>query len=155
MLQFLLRRIAVLIPTFLGVSLIAFAFIRLLPGDPVLLLAGQHAMTPEQHAAAMHSLGFDRPLPVQYFDYLVNVLKGDFGESVVTKRPVLQEFFARFPATLELSICAMIIAVVLGIPAGVFAAVKRGSFFDHTVMGTALIGYSMPIFWWGLLLIIL
>src|SRR6185312_3830235 len=155
MLQFLLRRIVVLIPTFIGVSLIAFAFIRLLPGDPVLLLAGQHAMTPEQHAAAMHSLGFDRPLPVQYFDYLVNVLKGDFGDSVVTKRPVLQEFFARFPATLELSICAMIIAVVLGIPAGVFAAVKRGSFFDHTVMGTALIGYSMPIFWWGLLLIIL
>jgi len=155
MLQFLLRRIAVLIPTFLGVSLIAFSFIRLLPGDPVLLLAGQHAMTPEQHAAAMHSLGFDRSLPVQYFDYLGNVLRGDFGDSVVTKRPVLQEFFARFPATLELSICAMIIAVVLGIPAGVFAAVKRGSFFDHTVMGTALIGYSMPIFWWGLLLIIL
>lgn len=155
MLQFLLRRIAVLIPTFLGVSLIAFSFIRLLPGDPVLLLAGQHAMTPEQHAAAMHSLGFDRPLPVQYFDYLGNVLKGDFGDSVVTKRPVLQEFSARFPATLELSICAMIIAIVLGIPAGVIAAVKRGSFFDHTVMGTALIGYSMPIFWWGLLLIIL
>src|SRR5699024_6024545 len=90
MLQFLLRRIAVLIPTFIGVSLIAFAFIRLLPGDPVLLLAGQHAMTPEQHAAAMHSLGFDRPLPIQYLDYLGNVLKGDFGDSVVTKRPVLQ-----------------------------------------------------------------
>ncbi|OQM73688.1 ABC transporter permease subunit [Manganibacter manganicus] len=155
MLQFFLRRIAVLIPTFLGVSLIAFSFIRLLPGDPVLILAGQHAMTPEQHAAAMHALGFDRSLPVQYLDYLGNMLQGDFGQSVVTKRSVLQEFFARFPATLELSICAMIIAVCLGIPAGVFAAVKRGSFFDHTVMGTALIGYSMPIFWWGLLLIIL
>jgi dipeptide transport system permease protein len=155
MLQFFLRRIAVLIPTFLGVSLIAFSFIRLLPGDPVLILAGQHAMTPEQHAAAMHALGFDRSLPVQYLDYLGNMLQGDFGQSVVTKRSVLQEFFARFPATLELSICAMIIAVCLGVPAGVFAAVKRGSFFDHTVMGTALIGYSMPIFWWGLLLIIL
>ncbi|MGN6551065.1 MAG: ABC transporter permease subunit [Pararhizobium sp.] len=155
MLQFLLRRIAVLIPTFIGVSLVAFSFIRLLPGDPVLLLAGEHAMTPAQHAAAMHAFGFDRPLPVQYLDYLGGVLTGDFGHSVVTKRPVLDEFFSRFPATLELSICAMIIAVLLGIPAGVFAAVKRGSIFDQAVMGTALVGYSMPIFWWGPLLIIL
>lgn len=155
MLQFLLRRIAVLIPTFIGVSLVAFSFIRLLPGDPVLLMAGEHGMTPEQHAAAMHSFGFDRPLPIQYLDYLGGVLTGDFGRSAVTKRPVLDEFFARFPATLELSICAMIIAIGLGIPAGVFAAIKRGSFFDQAVMGTALTGYSMPIFWWGPLLIIL
>ncbi len=155
MLHYLLRRLAVLIPTFIGVSLVAFSFIRVLPGDPVLLLAGEHGMTPEQHAAAMHALGFDRPLPIQYFDYLKGTLTGDFGHSIVTKRAVLSEFLARFPATLELSLCAMIIAAGIGIPAGVLAAVKRGSSFDHGIMGSALVGYSMPIFWWGPLLIIL
>ncbi len=155
MLQFLLRRIAVLVPTFIGVSLIAFSFIRLLPGDPVLLMAGEHGMSPAQHAAAMHAFGFDKPLPIQYLDYLGGIVTGDFGKSVVTKRPVLEEFFSRFPATLELSICAMILAVFIGIPAGMFAAIKRGSVFDQGVMGTALVGYSMPIFWWGPLLIIL
>ena len=92
---------------------------------------------------------------VQYLDYLGGILQGDFGSSLVTKQPILSQFFALFPATLELSLCAIIFAVLLGIPAGIFAAVKRGSFFDQTIMGTALVGYSMPIFWWGLLLIIL
>ncbi len=155
MLRFLLGRVAVLVPTFLGVSLIAFSFIRLLPGDPVMLMSGERVMSPERHAQIMHELGYDRPLFVQYFDYLGNILVGDFGNSVVTKRPVLQEFLTLFPATLELSICAIIFAVVLGVPAGVIAGVKRGTFLDQAVMGTALIGYSMPIFWWGLLLIIL
>lgn len=155
MLRFLLRRLAVLIPTFIGVTLISFSFIRLLPGDPVLLLAGEHAMSPAQHAATMHALGLDRPLPIQYLDYLKGVLTGDFGRSIVTKRPVLQEFFSRFPATLELSIVAMFFAIFIGIPAGMFAAIKRGSMFDQMVMGSALVGFSMPIFWWGPLLIIL
>jgi dipeptide transport system permease protein len=83
------------------------------------------------------------------------VLTGDFGSSIVTKQPILGQFLQLFPATLELSLCAIIFAVVLGIPAGIFAAIKRGSFLDQAVMGTALVGYSMPIFWWGLLLIIL
>ena len=112
-------------------------------------------MTPAQHAAVMHQLGYDRPIVVQYLDYLGNVVSGDFGKSLVTKRPVLEEFLIRFPATLELSTCALIIAVLLGIPAGIFAAIKRGSLIDEAIMGTALVGYSMPIFWWGLLLIIL
>jgi len=155
MLQYLLRRLAILIPTFIGVSLVAFAFIRVLPGDPVLLLAGEHGMSPERHAEAMHLLGFDQPLPIQYLNYLAGILHGDFGQSIVTKRAVLSEFFARFPATLELSICAMILAAGIGIPAGVLAAIKRGSTFDHGIMGSALVGYSMPIFWWGPLLIIL
>ncbi|HEY8594986.1 MAG TPA: ABC transporter permease subunit [Devosiaceae bacterium] len=155
MLQYLLRRLAILIPTFIGVSLIAFTFIRVLPGDPVLLLAGEHGMTPERHAAAMHALGFDRPLPIQYLTYLWDVLHGDFGQSIVTKRAVLSEFFSRFPATLELSIVAMIIAAGIGIPAGIIAAIRRGSTYDHGIMGAALVGYSMPIFWWGPLLIIL
>jgi len=154
MFRFLLRRLAVLIPTFLGVSIIAFAFIRVLPGDPVMLMSGERVMSPERHAALTHELGFDRPLWIQYLDYIGGVVRGDFGSSIVTKRPVLDDFLTLFPATLELSICAIILAVVIGVPLGVLAAVKRGSWLDQTVMGAALVGYSMPIFWWGLLLII-
>ncbi|MEO9339313.1 ABC transporter permease subunit [Mesorhizobium sp. SB112] len=155
MLRFLLGRLAVLIPTFIGVSIIAFSFIRLLPGDPVMLMSGERVMSPERHAQIMHQLGYDRPIVFQYLDYLKGIVTGDLGNSIVTKQPIVDSFFALFPATLELSICAIIFAVVLGIPAGIFAAIKRGSFFDQSIMGTALVGYSMPIFWWGLLLIIL
>ncbi|SJZ82915.1 ABC transporter permease subunit [Consotaella salsifontis] len=155
MFKFLLSRVAVLIPTFIGVSIVAFAFIRLLPGDPVQMLAGERVVSPERHAEIMHALGYDQPIIMQYLDYIWRLLHGDFGTSIVTKRGVIGEFFKLFPATLELSFCAIIFAVALGVPAGVFAAVKRGSWFDQTVMGAALVGYSMPIFWWGLLLIIL
>ncbi|MGX1100016.1 ABC transporter permease subunit [Amorphus sp. MBR-141] len=155
MFRFFLHRFGVLIPTFIGVSIVTFAFIRVLPGDPILLLAGERSVDPARYLQLEHLLGFDRPLIVQYWDYLWGILHGDFGTSLVTKRPVLEEFLARFPATLELSICAMIFAIVLGIPAGVFAAVRRGSVYDQSIMTTALVGYSMPIFWWGLLLIIL
>ncbi|CAN7531258.1 ABC transporter permease subunit [Neorhizobium sp. LjRoot104] len=155
MFGFLLRRIAVLIPTFIGVSIIAFSFIRLLPGDPVALLSGERVMSPERHAQISAQLGMDRPLVVQYFDYLGGVLTGDFGSSIVSKKPILDQFWALFPATVELSFCAIVIAIALGIPAGVIAAIKRGSIFDQGLMGIALVGYSMPIFWWGLLLIIL
>ncbi|MCR4268482.1 ABC transporter permease subunit [Nitratireductor sp. ZSWI3] len=155
MLRFILGRLAVLIPTFIGVSIIAFAFIRILPGDPVMLMSGERVMAPERYEQISRQLGYDRPLPVQYFDYLTDVLSGDFGNSIVTRRPVLDDFLTLFPATLELSLCAMFLAILIGIPAGVFAAIKRGSAFDQTIMGTALVGYSMPIFWWGLLLIIL
>ncbi|WP_173934414.1 ABC transporter permease subunit [Chelativorans sp. Marseille-P2723] len=155
MFRFLIRRLAVLIPTFIGVSIIAFAFIRVLPGDPVVLLSGERGMSPERHALIMQQLGFDRPLYIQYLDYLAGVLSGDFGNSIVTRRPVLDDFLALFPATLELSLCAILIAVVLGVPLGILSAVRRGSWLDQTIMGAALVGYSMPIFWWGLLLIIL
>jgi dipeptide transport system permease protein len=155
MFRFFIGRLAVLIPTFLGVSIIAFAFIRLLPGDPVMLMSGERVMAPERHAEIMHDLGLDRPVYVQYIDYLGNLVQGDLGSSIVTKRPVLQEFMSLFPATLELSLCAILFAIILGIPAGIFAAVKRGTWFDQGVMGVALVGYSMPIFWWGLLLIVL
>ena len=155
MLRFVLGRVLVLIPTFIGVSIIAFAFIRLLPGDPVMLMSGERVMDPARYEKIMHDLGYDRPMPVQYLDYLGGLLTGDFGTSIVTRRPVLQDFFTLFPATLELSLCAIIFAVVLGVPAGVLAAVKRGSFYDQSIMSVALVGYSMPIFWWGILLIIL
>jgi dipeptide transport system permease protein len=155
MFRFLLGRIAVMALTFVGVSIIAFSFIRMLPGDPVALLSGERVMSPERHALITHQMGFDRPIVIQYLDYLWGVLHGDFGTSIVTKQPVVEQFFTLFPATLELSLCAIIFAVVIGIPAGVFAAIKRGTFFDQAIMGTALIGFSMPIFWWGLLLIML
>jgi dipeptide transport system permease protein len=155
MLRFLLTRFGLLVPTFIGVTIAAFGFIRLLPGDPVLLMAGERGVTPERHAALMKQFGFDRPIWEQYIDYLWNLAHGDLGASLVTKKPVFVDFFTLFPATLELSLSAMIFAVAFGIPAGIIAGVRRGSAFDHGVMGTALIGYSMPIFWWGLLLIIL
>jgi len=155
MVRFFFGRLAVLIPTFIGVSIIAFAFIRLLPGDPVALLSGERVMSPERHAEISAQLGLDRPIVIQYLDYLWGVLQGDFGTSISTKQPVLTQFMDLFPATLELSFCAIVFAVVLGIPAGVFAAIKRGTLWDQSIMGTALIGFSMPIFWWGLLLIIL
>ena len=155
MFRFVLGRLAVLIPTFIGVSIIAFAFIRVLPGDPVMLMSGERVMAQDRYEKISRELGYDRPLPVQYFDYLTDVLSGDFGSSIVTKRPVLDDFLTLFPATLELSLCAILLAVFIGVPAGVFAAIRRGSFFDQAIMSTALVGYSMPIFWWGLLLIIL
>ena len=144
-----------MLPTFVGITLLAFAMIRLIPGDPVELLVGERGMTAQRHAELRANLGLDRPLLVQYGSYIGGVLKGDLGKSIVTKRPVSDEFFTLFPATVELSLCALLFAVLLGLPAGIFAAVRRGSMFDHTVMSAALTGYSMPIFWWGLLLIIL
>lgn len=155
MITFLLRKLGVLIPTFFGVTLVAFIFIRMLPGDPVLLLAGERGMTEERHAQLMKEFGFDRPVWEQYISYVGDLAHGDLGNSIITKKPVLDEFFTLFPATIELSFCAIIIAVFIGLPAGMIAATRRGSVFDHTVMAGALTGYSMPIFWWGLLLIIL
>lgn len=155
MIRFVLTKLGLLIPTFLGVTLIAFAFIRILPGDPVELLAGERGIDPERHAEIMAELGFDRPLWKQYTEFLNDLSHGDFGKSFVTKRPVLEEFLPRFAATAELSLCALFFAVFIGLPAGIFAALKRGKFFDHSIMAVSLTGYSMPIFWWGLLLIML
>ena len=154
MLRFLLSRIGLLIPTFIGVSIIAFAFIRLLPGDPIILMAGERGMSEARYAELQALYGYDQPVVAQYLDYLGGILQGDLGRSIVTKRPVAEDFFTLFPATVELSLCAIVFAVLLGIPAGVFAAVRRGSIVDQAIMSTALVGYSMPIFWWGLLLII-
>jgi dipeptide transport system permease protein len=154
MLTYLLRKLGVIVPTFFGVTLVAFVFIRLLPGDPVLLMAGERGMTEERHARLMAEFGYDKPIIVQYGIYLKDLFSGDFGTSIITRQPVLKEFFALFPATLELSFVAIILAVIVGLPAGMIAATKRRSVFDHAVMTGALTGYSMPIFWWGLLLIL-
>ena len=154
MLKYVLSRLATFIPTFIGVTLISFAFIRMLPGDPIVVMAGERGISEERYLELQQQFGFDRPIYVQFWDYFTGVLQGDLGNSFVTKRPVWDEFFSLFPATLELSVCAMIFAVALGLPAGVIAAVNRGKFFDRALMSTALVGYSMPIFWWALLLII-
>ena len=154
MFLYFLRKLGVILPTFFGVTLVAFIFIRTLPGDPVLLMAGERGMSEERHAALMAEFGFDKPIILQYGYYLKQLVQGDFGTSIITRKPVLDEFMTLFPATVELSLCAMIIAIFFGLPAGMIAATRRGSMFDHTVMTGALTGYSMPIFWWGLLLII-
>lgn len=152
---FLIKRLMVLVPVFFGVTLVAFGFIRALPGDPVEVLAGERGVTPERHAELMAQMGFDKPIWQQYLAYVSDVLQGDLGTSLITNRPVLEEFLELFPATAELAICAILFAVIIGIPAGLVAAVKRGSLVDQGIMSLSLTGYSMPIFWWGLLLIIL
>ena len=154
MLAFLLRRVALIVPTFIGVTLIAFALIRLIPGDPVENLSGERGMDPERRLRLLHEFGLDRPLPVQYFEYIGQVLKGDLGTSLTTHEPVLKEFLTLFPATVELAFFALLLAVVLGLPAGIIAALKRNTVADYAVMGVSLTGYSMPIFWWALLLIL-
>ncbi len=154
MLRYLLSRLLTFVPTFFGVTLISFAFIRVLPGDPIIVMAGERGLSEERYQELVKLYGFDKSVFQQYIDYLGGVLQGDLGASFVTKKPVWDEFFSLFPATLELSICAMIFAVLLGIPAGVIAAVNRGKLPDRLLMSSALVGYSMPIFWWALLLII-
>ena len=154
MFRFIISKLLYLVPTFIGITIVAFGFIRLLPGDPVLLMAGERGVSPERYAAISEQLGFDKPVWQQYLQYLGNLLQGDLGTSLVTKKPVLDEFLALFPATVELALVAIIIAAAIGIPVGVLAAIKRGSWFDQLSMAGALVGFSMPIFWWGLLLII-
>lgn len=154
MFGYFIRRVSLLIPTFLGITIVAFGFVRILPGDPVLLMAGERGLTPERYEKLLNEFGYNRPIWEQYFDYLWKLLHGDMGYSLVTKQPVFSEFFTLFTATVELAICAMLLAILLGLPAGIISASKRGSFSDQAIMGTALVGYSMPIFWWGLLLII-
>ena len=154
MFTFLLTRLGLVLPTFLGITLLVFALIHLIPGDPVEALSGERGMTEERYTRLIHEFGLDRPLPVQYADYVWKALHGDLGASTITHEPVFAEFTARFPATIELSICAMALALVIGIPAGILAATKRNTVWDYSVMGASLTGFSMPIFWWGLLLIL-
>ena len=112
MLGFLLRRIALVIPTFFGVTLLAFSLIHLIPGDPVETMSGERGMEPERYQRLLHEFGLDRPLYVQYFDYVWNVLRGDLGTSLTTHEPVLKEFVTLFPATVELALFAMVLSIV-------------------------------------------
>jgi len=154
MLTFFLKRIGLVLPTFIGITLLVFSLIRLLPGNPVEALSGERGMDPERYTRLMHEFGLDRPLPVQYAEYVWKALHGDLGLSTVTHESVFAEFVARFPATIELSAVALLLALAVGLPAGIIAAVKRNTVWDYSVMGASLAGFSMPIFWWGLLLIL-
>jgi peptide/nickel transport system permease protein len=145
-----LRLILSVATTLLGLLLVTFVIARLLPADPVLAVVGDHASESTIEAARVR-LGLDKPILVQFWIYLTNVLQGDLGQSVRTGRPIISELARVFPATLELATLGTLIGVVLGIPLGVWAAVRKDTYIDHLVRFFGLIGYSVPIFWLGLM----
>ncbi len=145
-----LRLILSVATTLLGLLLVTFIIARLLPADPVLAVVGDHASESTIEAARIR-LGLDKPILVQFWIYLTNVLQGDLGESVRTGRPIASELARVFPATLELATLGTLIGVVLGVPLGVWAAVRKDTWIDHMVRFFGLIGYSVPIFWLGLM----
>ncbi|WP_163564166.1 ABC transporter permease [Helicobacter suis] len=152
MLAFLLKRILWTIPTLLGVSILVFSMVHLVPGDPALMILGEHA-NKEALEALREQMGLNKPLLEQYFSYMGHILHGDLGTSLVSGESVLEAFLQRFPATLELSLSALLLSIIVGITVGMVAATKRYSLFDHVSMGAALAGVSMPVFWLGLMLI--
>jgi dipeptide transport system permease protein len=154
MLRFLLRRVVLVVPTFIGVTLLSFLLIHLVPGDPIEVRFGERGVPPQRLAELRHEAGLDRPLWQQFLAYEGQVATGHLGTSVVTHDPVWTEFVTLFPATIELSVCAILFAIALGLPFGVIAAVRRGSVFDYGLMGLSVTGASMPIFWWGLMMIL-
>ena len=154
MLRFLLRRVAMVVPTFFAVTLLSFALIHAVPGDPIEVRTGERGITPERLAMLRHDYGLDQPMWRQFLRYEGQVAQGDLGKSVVTQESVWTEFTELFPATVELSVCALLFGVVVGLPLGVIAAVRRGTPFDYGLMGVSIAGASMPIFWWGLMMIL-
>ena len=139
-----------IIVTMLGLMFITFIIGRVMPIDPVLAIVGEQA-SKSTYDAAYEQLGLDRPIIVQFALYVWDVIHGDFGKSLLTARPVSQDIARVFPATLELATIGVFVGIVLGVPLGVIAAVKRGSWIDQVARVIALVGYSMPIFWLGLM----
>lgn len=154
MIQMIRARFFAIFPTLFGISLISFFMIRLIPGDPVRILLGTRGASEEAVQELKKKMGLDQSLFKQYLLFIKNVLKGDLGKSIVTRQSVWVEFKTHFPATFELGFFSLFWALVFGIPMGIFAAVKRNSWIDRMIMGVALTGYSMPIFWLGLLFIL-
>lgn len=153
MIRYILKRLAMLIPVLLGVSIISFALLRLVPGDPAVLMAGEDA-NPDFIEAVRKEYGFDQPLHIQYLRFMGNVLQGDFGVSLRSREPVIDLLKQRFVFTLKLSLCAILIATLIGLIAGIISATRQYSIFDNLSMIGALFGISMPIFWLGLLLML-
>jgi peptide/nickel transport system permease protein len=151
MIQYILRRLILAVPVLIGVTFIAFGML-LATGDPTSALAGEHA-TPALRAAIREQLGLDDPLPVQYGRFLWRLVQGDLGRSIMTRSPVTAELKLFFPATVELALAAMIVAVLVGVPLGVWAGYRHNSFMDLGTTVGALVGVSMPIFWLGLMLL--
>jgi peptide/nickel transport system permease protein len=148
---YLLRRLTLILPTLLGVTIVAFLLVHWMPGDPAEILAGEHA-SPQVVQQIRTGLGLDRPLAEQYVRYMADLLSGDLGRSAKTHEPIASEIRRYFPATLELAVAALFVACLFGFPAGVLAARRAGRFADALGMGLASIGVSMPVFWLGLLL---
>ena len=151
----LIERVLQLIPVLLGVSVIVFAMITLTPGDPVQIMIGDQAVTAEEEAAIRHDLGLDRPVHERFFSFVGNALQGDFGESFYHRRPVSEVIAERLPATIELSLVALIIALATSIPLGVMAAIRKNSILDRLATVGSLLGVSLPGFWFGILLLML
>lgn len=151
MVRFIIRRLLLLIPILLGLTLLIFVFIHLLPGDPASAILGERA-TPENYARVRAALGLDLPLHEQYLSYMANLLQGDLGRSFITNRNVVDDFMQRFPATIELSLAAMAFAIGLGIPLGMLTAKRRGTMVDSIGTVASLVGISIPIFFLGLML---
>jgi peptide/nickel transport system permease protein len=151
MLRFVVRRLLLLVPILLGLSILVFLWIRNLPGGPAQALLGERA-TPQTIAQIERQYGLDKPLPVQYWSYLRSVGQGEFGESTRTRRPVVEEFKERFPATIELAVAAGLFAVIIGIPLGFLAAKRYQGVLDHASLVLSLVGISTPIFFLALIL---
>jgi peptide/nickel transport system permease protein len=149
--RYTVRRILALVPVLIGVSVIVFLFLHLIPGDPASAMLGEHA-TPEALVSLRAAYGLDQPWPQQYVLYISHILQGDLGRSIRSNLPITAEFGQRFPATVELTLVAMFFAILIGLPAGIISAWRRGSAFDHGSVVIALAGVSMPIFWLGLML---
>ena len=154
MLQYLIKRLLSTIPVLIGMSLLLFIMLRSLPGDPAQVLAGQMA-SPEDIQQIRVQLGLDKPIYVQYGKFIVNLVKLDLGRSARTQNPVIEEIWARLPNTILLSVVAIFLACLFGIPAGVVSAIRPYTWLDYLVTSTALFGVSMPVFWLGLMLVVL
>jgi len=155
MTRYVVRRLLQAIPTFLGITVIAYAVIRLAPGDPLSVFEDARGVTAEQVAELRKSYGFDRPLPVQYVEWLGKAVRLDFGRSFQTHLPARDIILERVPATLQLSLSALVIGLALGIPAGLWAGINRGRWPDQVVRVFAVVGDAVPTFWLGLLSIVL
>lgn len=154
MLRFLAARLLAAIPVLIGVSIAVFAMIHLLPGDPATIMLQGSPASAQDIQNLRHQLGLDQPLYLQYVKYVGRVVRGDFGISIHTRRPVLTEIVTVFPATLALALTSMVVAILMGVILGTLAALKHNSWLDTTLMGVSLFGVSMPSFWVGLLLIL-
>ena len=151
---YITKRLLMLIPVLLGVSIIVFSLVRLAPGDPAIAIAGEHASI-QTLEAIREKYGLDKPLPIQYWIWLKDALHGDLGRSIVSSEHITKEIMERFPNTFELALFAMILAVIIGTIAGVISASKQYSALDYTTMVLALFGVSMPVFWLGIMLMMI
>ncbi len=152
--KYIFQRILMMIPVLFFVTILIFSLIHLTPGDPAQMILGQEA-SPEALHNLRHKLGLDKPLSVQYFDWINDVIRGDLGNSVRDNRSVAQTIFKKIPITLELAFLGIIISIIIAIPAGIIAAVKKGTWFDYSGTLIALGGVSMPSFWVGIMLVYL